>query len=84
MYSCSGSFPKKHPCADREKTGRFFFLFSSKKFLFCFETVEKTKKRDHLRSTSSSHQRSRLKNNNTPSSPPLFSHFLDDDKYLFC
>jgi len=32
--------------------------------LFCFETVEKTKEKDHLRSTSSSHQRSRLKNNN--------------------
>ena len=80
MYSCSGSFPKKHPCAEK-KTGRFFFLFSSKKFLFLFrEDCWKNEKKDHLRSTSS-HQRSRLKNN-TPSFPPLFSVFLDDDKYL--
>ena len=49
MYSCSGSFPKKHPCADREKTGSFFF-FHQKSFCFVSrlsdcQTVEKTKKR---------------------------------------
>jgi len=31
----------------------------------------------------SSHQRSRSKNNNTPSFPPLFSHFLDDEANTF-
>jgi hypothetical protein len=46
----------------------FFFLFSSKKVFVLFretvtQTVEKNEKKDHLRSTSSSHQRSRLKNN---------------------
>ena len=83
MYSCSGSFQKN--IRVQRKDPRFFFLFSSKKFLFLFrEDCWKNEKKDHLRSTSSSHQRSRLKNNNTPSSPPLFSHFLDDDKYLFC
>jgi len=79
---------QKNIRVQRKRPAGSFFFFHQKKFLFLFredcQTVEKTKERDHLRSTSSSHQRSRLKNNNTPSSPPLFSYFLDDDKYLFC
>ena len=72
-----------------KKTGSgSFFFFHQKSFCFLFrdfcQTVEKTKKRIvsalDLIITS---ERSRSKNNKTPSFPPRFSYFLDDDKYTF-
>jgi hypothetical protein len=79
-----GTFKEKVVSKYREKTGSFFFFHQKS---FCFVSRRLLKKRKKGSSALDLIITSALsieEQQHTPSFPPLFSHFLDDDTYLFC